>query len=138
VIPLLLVVISVYQVQISKKNWSVILGGLALWGRDWFNEIGNGLVFYFTQFAPVWDAPWGRFSLYDSHRAQYQDLLFAIMGLAATLALPEDRRMKILDVPKHTGFHPSYEDVICAMLYKQFEIRNGLWSLLPMRIRISS
>jgi hypothetical protein len=75
VIPLLLVVIAVYQVQISKKNWSVVLGGLALWGCDWFNEIWNGLVFNFKKFAPAWDAPWGRYSLSDSHRAQYRDPL---------------------------------------------------------------
>jgi hypothetical protein len=139
VIPLLLVVISVYQVQISKKNWSVVLGGLALWECDWFNEIWNGLVFYFTQFAPVWDAPWGdtAYLILIGLNIEIR-FMFASMGVAATLALPEGWKIKILGVPKHTGFHPNYEDVICAMLYKQIEIRNGLWSSLPMRIRISS
>ena len=39
VVPLLLVVMYVYNKEISAKNWNVVLGGAALWGMDLFNEI---------------------------------------------------------------------------------------------------
>lgn len=99
IIPLLLVVIYIYQVQISKKNWNVVLGGLALWGCDWFNEIWNGLVFYFTQHAPVWGAPAGDTAYLILIGLNIEIcFMFAIMGVAATLALPEDKSMKILGI----------------------------------------
>jgi len=53
VIPFLLIVLYIYFVEIGKKNWSRVFAGLALWGMDWFNEIWNGLVFHFTNYAPV-------------------------------------------------------------------------------------
>ena len=57
VIPLLAFVFYVYVVETEKKNWSLVLAGLAFWGMDWFNEIWNSLVFHFTGYAPVWGAP---------------------------------------------------------------------------------
>jgi hypothetical protein len=57
VIPLFALVVYVYAVEIEKRNWDLVLAGLAYWGMDWFNEIWNGLVFHFTQHAPVWGAP---------------------------------------------------------------------------------
>ena len=59
VIPLLALVFYVYTVEVEKKNWSLVLAGLAFWGMDWFNEIWNSLVFHFTGYAPVWGAPGG-------------------------------------------------------------------------------
>lgn len=43
-IPLLLLVLYVYAVEVERRNWSAVLGGLALWGMDWFNEIWNSVV----------------------------------------------------------------------------------------------
>ena len=57
IIPVLIFVIYVYSVEIEKRNWNVLFAGLAFWGMDLFNEIWNGLVFHFTQFAPVWGTP---------------------------------------------------------------------------------
>lgn len=54
VVPLLLVVMYIYNKEISTKNWNVVLGGAALWGMDLFNEIWNSIVFHATGFAPVW------------------------------------------------------------------------------------
>lgn len=47
VIPLLAFVFYVYVIEVEKKNWSLVLAGLAFWGMDWFNEIWNSLVFHF-------------------------------------------------------------------------------------------
>lgn len=38
VIPLLLLVLHVHASEIERRNWNVVLAGLALWGMDWFNE----------------------------------------------------------------------------------------------------
>lgn len=92
VIPLLLIVVYIYSVEVERRNWNVLFAGLALWAMDWFNEIWNALVFHFTERAPVWGA---------SGSTSYQILIglnieiclmFAIMGIAAAKMLP----------PKHT------------------------------------
>ena len=99
IIPLLLVVLFVYTREATGRNWSAVLAGLAFWGMDWFNEIWNSLVLYFSQYAPVWCAP--------GHGTAYLILaglnieitfMFLIMGLMSTLLLPEDRGMKILGI----------------------------------------
>lgn len=45
VIIFFLIVLYIYFVEVSKKNWSRVFAGLALWGMDWFNEIWNALFF---------------------------------------------------------------------------------------------
>ncbi|WP_043650130.1 hypothetical protein [Nocardia thailandica] len=88
VIPLLLLVIYVYAVEVERRNWNVFFAGLALWGMDWFNEIWNAVVFHLSDRAPVWGAV---------GPTSYQILIglnieicfmFAIMGVAAAKMLP--------------------------------------------------
>ena len=57
VIPLLAFVFYVYVVEAEKRNWNLVLAGLAFWGMDWFNEIINGVVLRVTGYAPIWGAP---------------------------------------------------------------------------------
>lgn len=57
VIPLLAFVFYVYTVEAEKRNWTLVLAGLAFWGMDWFNEIVNGVVLRVTGYAPIWGAP---------------------------------------------------------------------------------
>ncbi len=98
VIPLLLVVLYVYAVEVERRNWNVLFAGLALWGMDWFNEIWNSLVFHFTDRAPMWGA---------RGETAYQILIglnieicfmFAIMGVVAAKFLPP-REVRILGMP---------------------------------------
>ncbi|WP_278265885.1 hypothetical protein [Nocardia sp. AG03] len=98
VIPLLLLVIYAYAVEVERRNWNVFFAGLALWGMDWFNEIWNALVFHGTGRAPVWGAV---------GPTAYQILIglnieicfmFAIMGIAAAKMLPP-RDTRILGMP---------------------------------------
>jgi len=66
---------------------------------DWFNEIWNALVLYFTQYAPVWGAPGGGTSYLILARLNIEiTFMFLIMGLMSTLLLPEDKGMKILGI----------------------------------------
>jgi len=44
------------SMRLERKNYRTVFAGLAFWGMDWFNEIWNALVFYFTNYAAVWMA----------------------------------------------------------------------------------
>jgi hypothetical protein len=114
VIPLLLVVIYVYNAEIAKRNWNVVFAGLALWGMDWFNEIWNALVFHFTDFAPVWAAPGDTAYLILIGLNIEICFMFAIMGVATALSLPRDKHMKILGIPNRAVFAVGYS--IAAVL----------------------
>jgi hypothetical protein len=104
VIPFLLVVIYIYHNEIRLKNYSAVFAGFALWGCDWFNEIWNALVFHFTQYAPVWGTPGdSAFVILIGLNIEIT-LMFLLMGVACTIILPEDRRMKILGVPNRLFF----------------------------------
>ncbi|MFJ5546174.1 hypothetical protein [Streptomyces sp. NPDC093225] len=100
VIPLLLIVLYVYAVEVERRNWNVLFAGLAFWGMDWFNEIWNALVFHFTGRAPVWGAPGG-----DSAYLILIGLnieicfMFAVFGVVAAKLLPADKELRVLGVP---------------------------------------
>lgn len=108
VVPLLLIVIYIYNVEFGKKNWSIFFAGLALWGMDWFNEIWNALVFHFTQYAPVWGAPGETAYLILIGLNIEITLMFAIMGIAAAYTLPKDRTLKILGLPNRIVYAAGY------------------------------
>ncbi len=52
VIPLLAFVFYVYTVEAEKRNWNLVLAGLAFWGADWLNEILNSLFSTSTGMLP--------------------------------------------------------------------------------------
>jgi hypothetical protein len=99
VITLFALTVYVYANEIEKRNWSLVLAGLAYWGMDWFNEIWNSLVFHFTQYAPVWGAPGKTAYLILIGLNIEICFMFAIAGIAFTKMLPADRKLKILGVP---------------------------------------
>ncbi len=98
VIPFLLITIYVYMHEADKGNWSRVLAGLAFWGMDWFNEIINGLVFHFTQYAPLWAAPADTAYLVFIGLNIEIVFMFAITGIVATMALPLDKNKKVLGI----------------------------------------
>ncbi len=99
VIPLFVLVLYVYAAEIEKKNWNVVFAGLAFWGMDWFNEIWNGLVFHFTQYAPVWGAPGKTAYLILIGLNIEICFMFAILGVSFSKILPADRNKKLLGLP---------------------------------------
>ena len=103
-IPILLLVVYVYAVEMGKENWKVVLAGLAFIGMDFFNEIWNGLVFHFTGYAPVWGAPSdSSFIILIGWNIEIL-LMFMVMGVAAVKALPLDKNKKILGVNNRTFY----------------------------------
>ena len=99
VIPLLLLVMYVYASAVERQNWSLVLAGLAFWLMDWFNEIWNGLVFHFTQYAPVWGAPGDTAYLILIGLNIEICFMFAIAGITFSKLLPKDKKLKIIGIP---------------------------------------
>jgi len=104
VVPLLLVVVYIYSLEIGHRNWGAVAAGLALWGMDLFNEIGNSLFFHLTGYAPIWGAPGGTSYLLLIGLNIEICLMFALMGLAAVKTLPADPRQKIIGLPNRLLF----------------------------------
>ncbi|MDD4178980.1 MAG: hypothetical protein PHH14_02910 [Candidatus Margulisbacteria bacterium] len=104
VVPLLLIVLYIYSVEVERKNWSILFGGLALWGMDWFNEIWNALFFHFNKIAPVWGTPGATaYNILIGLNIEIT-LMFAIMGVYACKMLPKDKKLKILGLPNRWFF----------------------------------
>lgn len=104
VITLFALVVYVYAVEIERKHWNLVFAGLAYWGMDWFNEIWNGLVFHFTQYAPVWGAPGKTAFLILIGLNIEICFMFAIAGIAFAKMLPADKHLRILGIPNRLLF----------------------------------
>ena len=115
VIPLFALVVYVYAVEIERQNWNLLFAGLAFWGMDWFNEIWNGLVFHFTQYAPVWGAPGKTAFLILIGLNIEICFMFAIAGVVFSKMLPRDKTLKILGIPNRLFFAIA-GSVFCAFV----------------------
>jgi len=104
VIPLFALVVYVYAVEVEKKRWDLVFAGLAFWGMDWFNEIWNGLVFHFTQYAPVWGAPGKTAFLILIGLNIEICFMFAVAGITFAKMLPADKRLRVLGLPNRLFF----------------------------------
>jgi hypothetical protein len=99
VIPLLAFVFYVYTIEVEKRNWSLVMAGLAFWGMDWLNEIVNALVFHFTNYAPIWGTP-GRTAFLILIGLNIEIcFMFAVSGIIWSKMLPPDPKAKILGIP---------------------------------------
>jgi hypothetical protein len=99
VIPLLAFAFYIYNVEVEKRNWNLVLAGLAFWGMDWFNEIWNALVMHFTGYAPVWGAP-GKTAYLILIGLNIEIMfMFAVAGIVWGKMLLPDKKTKILGLP---------------------------------------
>jgi hypothetical protein len=104
VITLFALCVYVYAVEVERRNWSLVFAGLAFWGMDWFNEIWNGLVFHFTNYAPVWGAPGKTAYLILIGLNIEICFMFAIAGVTFSKMLPADKKLKVLGLPNRLVF----------------------------------
>ena len=58
-VPLFVITLYIIAKELSEGHYKVVLGGLALWGVDIFNEIWNSIVCFTSGWAPVWGTPVG-------------------------------------------------------------------------------
>lgn len=99
VIPLLAFIFYVYTVEAEKRNWNLILAGLAFWGADWLNEIVNSLVLRFTHYAPIWAEPGPSAYLILVGLNVETMFMFAVAGIIWTKMLHPDKDFKYLGIP---------------------------------------
>jgi len=104
VVPLFALVVYVYANGIERRNWDLVFAGLAFWGMDWFNEIWNGLVFHFTQYAPVWGAPGKTAFLILIGLNIEICFMFAIAGMTFAKMLPRAKKARVLGIPNRLAF----------------------------------
>jgi hypothetical protein len=104
VITLFAFVVYVYAVEIERRNWNLVFAGLAFWGMDWFNEIWNGLVFHFTNYAPLWGTPGKTAYLILIGLNIEICFMFAVAGIVFAKMLPADKKLKILGIPNRIFF----------------------------------
>jgi hypothetical protein len=98
VIPLLAFVFYVYTVEAEKRNWNLVLAGLAFWGADWFNEIFNSLFFRFNGHAPIWAEPGPSAYLILVGLNIETMFMFAVAGIIWTKMLHPDKNFKYLGI----------------------------------------
>jgi len=115
VIPIFVLVLYVYAAEIERRNWGLVLAGLAFWGMDWFNEIWNGLVFHFTGYSACWTAPGKTAFLLLIGLNIEITLMFAILGIVLIKMLPKDRGRKILGLPNR-WFFAVLNSILCVFI----------------------
>lgn len=102
IVPLFVILLYAINKEISQKNYKIVLGGLALWGVDIFNEIWNSMICFISGYAPVWGTPVvgaGRTAwlLMIGYNVEIS-IMFLFMGMMACHMLPADRKKKILGI----------------------------------------
>jgi hypothetical protein len=125
VIPLFVLVVYVYAVEIERRNWSLVLAGLAFWGMDWANEIANGLILHFTGLTALWTAPAGSAYLIFVGLNIEISLMFAILGIVFIKMLPKDRELLILGVPNR-WFFALVNSLLCVFIEILLNAANAL------------
>ena len=94
VVTLLALSLYAYINEISKKNWRVVAGGLALYMVHWSVEIANALIQHFSGHA-LWTVPTGTAFLILVGVGIEISFMFPVIALTMCKLLPEDPRQKI-------------------------------------------
>ena len=94
VVSLFALLLYAYINEISKKNWRVVAGGLALYMVHWSVEIINALIQHFSGHA-LWTVPTGTAFLILVGVGIEISFMFPVIALTMCKLLPEDPRQKI-------------------------------------------
>ena len=115
VIPIFVIVVYIYAAEIQRRDWNIVLAGIAFYGMDLFNEIWNALVYHFTQRSAVWTAP-GKtaFLIFIGLNIEIT-LMFAILGICFVKMLPESKAMKVLGIPNRL-FFAVFNSILCVFI----------------------
>lgn len=125
VIPLLAIVFYIYTVETEKRNWNLVLAGLAFWGADWLNEILNSLVLRFTGVAPIWAEPGPTAYLILVGLNIETMFMFAIAGIVWTKMLHPDKNAKYLGFPNRWAV-AVFGSIFCVVIEYFLNSANAL------------
>lgn len=100
VVPLLVIAIYMYIVEVQQKNWSAVVLGLTFWTVEFVWEILNALILHFSEYAPIWTTPSGNsaYVIYVGLNIEIA-FFFAVAGLMIIKSLPQDKYLKIMGIP---------------------------------------
>jgi hypothetical protein len=125
VIPLLSFVFYVYFVEVERKNWNLVLAGLAFYGLEFFIEMLNGLFLHFSHHSAVWTAPQDSAFLITVGLNIEICMMFAVAGVIFAKALPADKSAKILGLPNR-WFYALTNAILCVVV----EVVLNAWGAL--------
>ena len=104
VVPIFVIVFYIYTLEVQKRDWSVVLAGLALWGMDWFNEIWNALILKATGVSALWTvAGNSAFVIFTGLNVEIT-LMFLFLGIVSVKMLPPDKNAKVFGIPNRPFF----------------------------------
>ena len=115
VIPLLAIVVYIYNSEIYERRWNLVFAGLAFWGADWINEIVNSIFFHINGRAPFWGAPGSTAFLILIGLNIEIMFMFSIAGIAWSKILLPDPKTKILGIPNR-AFIAVIGSVFCVIV----------------------
>lgn len=115
VVPLLVMVLYIYAVEVERRNWRLVFAGLGFWGMDWINEIINSAVLHLSQYAPIWGAPGKTAYLLLVGLNIEICFMFAILGIVSCKMLPADRSLRILGMPNRF-FFAMLGSILCVIV----------------------
>jgi hypothetical protein len=124
-IPFLAFIFYVYFAEIERKNWNVVLAGLAFYGLEWFLEILNGLFLHFSEHSAVWTTPGDTAFLLLIGLTIEISMMFAVAGVIFAKILPEDKKAKILGLPNR-WFFVIANSILCVFV----EVILNFWDVL--------
>jgi hypothetical protein len=132
-IPVFVIILNIYFIEISKKNWNLVFAGLALYSLQWFFEILNALFFHFHGTSALWTVP-GVNAATGTVNTSYLltvglnieiSVMFLFLGLSCARFLPEDKKKKILGMPNRLVL-ASFFAALCVII----EIVLNFWDVL--------
>ena len=103
-IPFIAFVIYVYFVEVERKNWNVVMAGLAFFSLECFLEICNALWLHFSGHSAIWTTPGNSAYIIMVGLTVEISMMFSVAGVVFANILPEDREMKILGIPNRWFF----------------------------------
>jgi hypothetical protein len=115
VVPIFVIVLYIYANEMERKNWSVVLAGIAFWGMDLFNELWNSLILQFTDRAAFWTEPAGTAYLLLVGINIETTLMFSVLGIVVVKWLPKDKKMKVLGIPNRWFFAVT-NSILCVFI----------------------
>jgi uncharacterized membrane protein len=124
-VTLLAFVFYVYFNEVERKNWNLVLAGLAFWGLEFFIEMLNALFLHFSQHSAVWTAPAKSAFLITVGLNIEICMMFCVAGVIFAKALPADKNLKILGVPNR-WFFAIANSILCVVV----EIILNAWNAL--------
>ena len=88
---ILAVVFYVYWSEIHKKNYDMVIAGLALYGVHWLYEIGNAIIAHFAGY-PLWAVSNESTTFILLIGVCWElSMMFSLAGIISLKMLPEDR-----------------------------------------------